>query len=55
MSETTVYRARYPHGFYTQLIGGQIPDWLTPVPLPAGSPFKLWAIKPLPPTGATPQ
>lgn len=55
MSETTVYRARYPHGFYMQLMGGQIPNWLSPMPLPAGSPFKLWAIAPLPPTGATPQ
>lgn len=53
MSETTVYRARWPHGFYTQLIGGQVPDWLTPVPLPAGSPFKLWAITPLSPSGAS--
>jgi len=55
MSETTVYRARWPQGFYARLIKGQIPDWLSPMPLPAGSPFKLWAIKPLPPAGATPQ
>jgi len=55
MSETTVYRARWPQGFYAQLIKGQVPAWLTPLPLPAGSPFKLWAIAPLPPSGAKPQ
>jgi hypothetical protein len=46
MSETTVYKARWPHGFYAQLDRGQVPYWLTPVALPQGSPFKLWAIKP---------
>jgi hypothetical protein len=46
MSETTVYKARWPKGFYAQLDKGQVPDWLTPVALPKGSPFKLWAIKP---------
>lgn len=42
MSESTIYAARAPHGFYAQLIGGNIPAWLEPVDLPANSPFKLW-------------
>lgn len=55
LSETTVYRARAPQGFYAQIIRGQVPPWLSPVALPAGSPFKLWAIAPLPPAGAQAQ
>lgn len=42
MSESTIYRAQAPHGFYAQLARGQVPDWLVPVPLPANSPFKAW-------------
>ncbi len=52
LTETTQYRYHWPHGFYTQLIAGQVPAWLKPMPLPAGSPFKLWAIAPATPTGA---
>ncbi len=44
MSETTVYKARAPQGFYAQLERGQVPAWLTPVVLPKGSPFRLWSI-----------
>ncbi|MBU6206878.1 MAG: AcrB/AcrD/AcrF family protein, partial [Alphaproteobacteria bacterium] len=44
MNETTVYHARWPGGFYDQLIHGKVPDWLTPVTLPRNSPLKLWAI-----------
>jgi hypothetical protein len=29
-----------------QLEKGQVPSWLTPVALPAKSPFKLWQITP---------
>ena len=47
MSETTVYKFRWPKGFYAQLDKGQVPNWLTPVALPKGSPFKLWAIQPV--------
>jgi hypothetical protein len=42
MAESTIYKARAPQGFYAQLIDGKIPDWLAPVPLPEGSPFRLW-------------
>lgn len=45
MSETTVYRARDPNGFYGQLHRGQVPTWLEPVALPAKSPFRLWRIR----------
>ena len=44
MPETTIYRARSPKGFYVQLADGRVPDWLTPVPLPKGSPLRLWRI-----------
>jgi hypothetical protein len=44
MSETTLYRARAPNGFYAQLMKGQIPKWLEPVKLPPTSPFRLWKI-----------
>lgn len=45
MSESTVYRARSPKGFYARLAGGEKFTWLEPVPLPAGSPLLLWRIK----------
>jgi hypothetical protein len=44
MSETTVYRARSKDGFYGQLARGKVPSWLVRVPLPKGSPFRLWRI-----------
>jgi hypothetical protein len=46
MSESTIYKAHSPKGFYMQIVGGTVPDWLVPVPLPGGSPFMLWRIKP---------
>ncbi|WP_227698805.1 AcrB/AcrD/AcrF family protein [Sphingomonas hengshuiensis] len=45
MSETTVYRARAPQGFFGQLYRGQVPRWLEPMPLPANSPLRLWRIR----------
>lgn len=45
-AESTVYRARSPKGFYAQLEAGNVPAWLTPVPLPKRSPFRLWRIAP---------
>ena len=44
MAETTVYRAKAKTGFYGQLAKGQVPSWLIPVPLPKGSPLRLWRI-----------
>jgi hypothetical protein len=45
MSESTVYRARSPKGFYSQLATGTKFDWLEPVPLPKESPLLLWRVK----------
>ena len=42
MAESTIYRAETPHGFYMQLVNGEVPAWLAPVELPAGAPFTLW-------------
>ncbi|URW74929.1 AcrB/AcrD/AcrF family protein [Sphingomonas donggukensis] len=44
MAESTVYRARSPNGFYAQLAKGKVPAWLVRVPLPKGSPLRLWRI-----------
>jgi len=41
-SESTVYASEAPKGFYVQLMHKQVPNWLAPVTLPDGSPFKLW-------------
>ena len=35
LSESTIYRAEAPRGFYMQLMRGKVPAWLAPVPLPA--------------------
>ena len=43
-STTTIFLSEAREGFYGQLTRGQVPGWLTPVPLPADSPFKLWRI-----------
>lgn len=45
LSETTVYRADAPKGFYMQLIRGQVPGWLEPVKLPAGSLYRMWRVR----------
>lgn len=44
MSESTIYRARSPDGFYSRLARHERFDWLTPVPLPRNSPLLLWRI-----------
>jgi hypothetical protein len=43
-SESTVYRSRSPKGFYARLERGERFPWLTPMPLPKGSPYLLWRI-----------
>ncbi|MFP5329579.1 MAG: AcrB/AcrD/AcrF family protein [Alphaproteobacteria bacterium] len=47
-STTTIFMAEAPKGFYAQLAKGQVPPWLTPVELPADSPFRMWKIIPAP-------
>jgi hypothetical protein len=43
-STTTIFMSETPKGFYAQLAKGEVPDWLTPVPLPVNSPFRMWKI-----------
>lgn len=43
-STTTIFTSEAPNGFYAQLESGQVPKWLTPIPLPENSPFKIWKI-----------
>lgn len=44
--EGTVYQARSPRGFYSELVHGKVPAWLTPVTLRTGLtlPYKLYRI-----------
>jgi hypothetical protein len=44
MAESTIYRSRNPGQFYDQLAHGKVPAWLTQLPLPKGSPFRLFRI-----------
>ena len=44
LSESTIYRSEAPQGFYMQLVRQQVPQWLEPVPLPAGSPYRMWRV-----------
>ena len=43
-STTTIFMAEAPKGFYAQLQQGKVPAWLTPIKLPADSPFKMWKV-----------
>ena len=43
-STTTIFMAEARNGFYAQLQRGQVPGWLTPVELPANSPFRMWTV-----------
>ena len=45
-SETTIFKAEAVKGFYAQLAANKSPDWLEPVSLPTGSPYRLWKILP---------
>jgi hypothetical protein len=45
MSTATIFRAETPKGFYSNLSRGRVPLWLTPVPLPKNSPFKMWRVQ----------
>ncbi len=45
LSESTIYRAEAPRGFYMQLTRGQVPGWLEPIRLPAGSPYRMYRVR----------
>jgi hypothetical protein len=44
-SESTIYKAEKPNGFYAQLASGKVPAWLDPVALPKSSPYKMWRVR----------
>jgi hypothetical protein len=44
LSESTVYAKEAPNGFYAQLARNKVPAWLTPVPLPENSPYRMWRV-----------
>ena len=44
VSEMDLYRDRAPTGFAAQLLDGRVPAWLRPVPLPAASGLRMWAL-----------
>ena len=43
-STTTIFTSETPDGFYAQLAKGKVPAWLTPIDLPANSPFRIWKV-----------
>lgn len=42
--EATNHRRFAPHGLYAQLEKGKAPAWLSPIALPAGSPYRMWRV-----------
>jgi hypothetical protein len=44
LSESTVYRAKAPDGFYVQLSKDRAPDWLERIALPKDSPYRMWRV-----------
>ncbi len=44
MSQSTVFAAKAPNGFYTQLAKGQVPAWLQPIDLGPKNPMKMWRV-----------
>ena len=44
MSQSTVFVAEAPKGFYAQLAKGQVPAWLQPIDLGKGNPMKMWKV-----------
>jgi hypothetical protein len=44
MSQTTIFMAEAPKGFYGQLSRGELPPWLKEIPLPKDNPLKMYKI-----------
>ena len=44
MSQSTVFRAEAPKGFYVQLAEGRVPNWLQPIDLGDKNPMKMWKV-----------
>ena len=43
-SSATIFMSEAPCGFYTELVGGNVPVWLAPVDLGANSPWRMWRV-----------
>jgi hypothetical protein len=44
MSQSTVFKAEAPKGFYAQLEQGRVPAWLQPIDLGPKNPMKMWRV-----------
>jgi hypothetical protein len=44
MSQSTVFMAEAPKGFYAQLQKGQVPAWLKPIDLGKDNPLQMWKV-----------
>jgi hypothetical protein len=44
LSQSTVFKAEAPKGFYAQLADGRVPAWLEPVDLGPDNPMKMWRV-----------
>jgi hypothetical protein len=44
MSQSTVFRAEAPNGFYVQIEQGKVPAWLQPIDLGKDNPMKMWRV-----------
>jgi hypothetical protein len=44
MSQSTVFGAEAPNGFYAQLAKGRVPAWLQPIDLGPKNPMKMWKV-----------
>jgi hypothetical protein len=44
LSESTIYESEAPNGFYAHLMRGKVPAWMSPVQLPANSPYRMWRV-----------
>ena len=44
MSQSTVFKAEAPKGFYALLDKGQVPAWLQPIDLGSKNPMKMWKV-----------
>jgi len=44
LSQSTIFMAEAPKGFYGQLSRGQVPTWLQPIALPKGNPYRMYKV-----------
>ena len=46
LTEPGNYKGASPNGFMADLLNGNVPDWLEPIPVAEGTSLKLWRVKP---------